>query len=167
MPFKETLTLQRRPGVPLLIATWAVLVLVNISEHADGFSTQTTITSSVTVTPTRLHRLKSTELLLANTDSKDSIDITSDTSKGSQSKNNQRKFGNILILDHLNINHEKYQHEQLKAFYFQFLQCTIDPRKQANIEQGCKTLWAVIIIIFQLYYISILNSNSEYLEKLA
>ncbi len=57
---------------------------------------------------------------------------------------NEQNYSNILILDHLNINHEKLQHDQLKAFYFSVLQCAIDPRKQENIEKGRKTLWANI-----------------------
>ena len=35
-------------------------------------------------------------------------------------------YRNVLILDHLNINHQKSRHDQLKAFYFDFLQCGID-----------------------------------------
>lgn len=53
-------------------------------------------------------------------------------------------FKNVLILDHLNINHELNQHAQLKAFYFSFLECSVDPRKQENYEKGRKTLWANI-----------------------
>ncbi|GAX15759.1 hypothetical protein FisN_3Lh197 [Fistulifera solaris] len=56
----------------------------------------------------------------------------------------QQPVGNILILDHLNINHEKGRHDWLKAFYFDFLNCAVDPRKQENIVQGRKTLWANI-----------------------
>ena len=51
---------------------------------------------------------------------------------------------NILILDHLNINHQKGRHDLLRAFYFDFLQCAVDPRKAANLETGKKTLWANI-----------------------
>ena len=50
--------------------------------------------------------------------------------------------GGILILDHLNINHEKGRHDLLKAFYFDFLRCAVDPRKEENIAKGSKTLWA-------------------------
>lgn len=53
-------------------------------------------------------------------------------------------FKNVLILDHLNINHEQHRHDQLKAFYFSFLQCAVDPRKIDNLEKGRKTLWANI-----------------------
>ena len=49
---------------------------------------------------------------------------------------------NILVLDHLNINHEKGRHDLLRAFYFDVLGCAIDPRKLENLEKGRKTLWA-------------------------
>mmetsp|Transcript_15786 Transcript_15786/g.19250 ORF Transcript_15786/g.19250 Transcript_15786/m.19250 type:complete len:357 (-) Transcript_15786:16-1086(-) len=55
-----------------------------------------------------------------------------------------QSYSNILILDHLNINHEKGRHDLVKAFYFDFLQCGIDPRKADNLIQGKKTLWANI-----------------------
>ena len=48
----------------------------------------------------------------------------------------------VLLMDHFNINHEKGRHDALRAFYFDFLGCAIDPRKQENIELGSKTLWA-------------------------
>ncbi|KAL9182408.1 hypothetical protein ACHAXT_013060 [Thalassiosira profunda] len=35
----------------------------------------------------------------------------------------------VLLLDHLNINHEKGRQDALKSFYFDFLGCAIDPRK--------------------------------------
>ena len=50
----------------------------------------------------------------------------------------------VLILDHLNINHEKGRHDLLKAFYFDFLQCAVDPRKEENLVKAKKTLWANI-----------------------
>jgi len=62
-----------------------------------------------------------------------------DASTSLQSTANQ-----VLILDHLNINHEKGRHDLLKAFYFDFLQCAIDPRKEENLKVGKKTLWANI-----------------------
>lgn len=52
--------------------------------------------------------------------------------------------GDVLILDHLNINHEKGRHDLLRSFYFDFLQCAIDPRKAENLDKGKKTLWANI-----------------------
>lgn len=54
------------------------------------------------------------------------------------------RHGNVLILDHLNINHEKGRHDLLKSFYFDFLGCAIDPRKEENLAKGSKTLWANI-----------------------
>jgi len=50
----------------------------------------------------------------------------------------------VLLLDHLNINHQKGRHDALKAFYFDFLGMAIDPRKYENYESGKKTLWANI-----------------------
>lgn len=50
--------------------------------------------------------------------------------------------GNVLLLDHLNINHEKSRHDLLRAFYFDTLGLAIDPRKTENLEKGRKTLWA-------------------------
>ena len=44
----------------------------------------------------------------------------------------------VLLLDHLNINHEKGRHDALKAFYFDFLGMAIDPRKFENYESGKK-----------------------------
>lgn len=49
---------------------------------------------------------------------------------------------NVLILDHLNINHERGRHDLLKAFYFELLGLSVDPRKEQNLEAGSKTLWA-------------------------
>jgi hypothetical protein len=51
---------------------------------------------------------------------------------------------NILILDHLNINHQKGRHDWLKAFYVDFLQCALDPRKKENVLSGKNTIWANI-----------------------
>ena len=52
------------------------------------------------------------------------------------------KDSNILLLDHLNINHEKGRHDLLKAFYFDVLKCAVDPRKQENIDKGSGSVWA-------------------------
>ena len=49
---------------------------------------------------------------------------------------------NILVLDHLNINHEKGRHDLLKAFYYDVLNLVPDPRKAENLETGSGTLWA-------------------------
>mmetsp|Transcript_53557 Transcript_53557/g.113743 ORF Transcript_53557/g.113743 Transcript_53557/m.113743 type:complete len:421 (+) Transcript_53557:75-1337(+) len=58
-------------------------------------------------------------------------------------KDNRRECG-VLVLDHLNINHERGRHDALKAFYFDFLGCAIDPRKYENYLAGEKTVWANI-----------------------
>jgi len=50
--------------------------------------------------------------------------------------------GNVLLLDHLNINHEKSRHDLVKAFYFDILGLSVDPRKAENVAKGRKTLWA-------------------------
>ena len=50
----------------------------------------------------------------------------------------------VLLLDHININHQKGHHSLLKSFYFHFLQCSIDPRKYENYTAGKKTIWANI-----------------------
>jgi hypothetical protein len=50
--------------------------------------------------------------------------------------------GNVLILDHLNINHEKGRHDWLRGFYFDFLRCAVDPRKQENLDAGRSSVWA-------------------------
>ena len=52
--------------------------------------------------------------------------------------------GDILILDHLNINHERGRHDWLRSFYFDFLGCAVDPRKEENLAKGKKTIWANI-----------------------
>ena len=49
---------------------------------------------------------------------------------------------NVLIVDHLNINHEKGRHDLAKAFYFDLLGCVPDPRKGDNLAAGEGTVWA-------------------------
>ena len=66
------------------------------------------------------------------------------TSFNPESASTRNRINNILILDHLNINHQKGRHDWLKGFYFDFLKCAIDPRKIENIDSGRKTLWANI-----------------------
>lgn len=66
------------------------------------------------------------------------------TSTGASSSTQTQPYGNVLILDHLNINHEQGRHDWLKVFYFDFLKCAVDPRKAENLEHGRKTLWANI-----------------------
>ncbi|KAL7465102.1 hypothetical protein ACHAXS_005427 [Conticribra weissflogii] len=73
-----------------------------------------------------------------------------DSAKNSAISNNDhtdptdKKTCQILLLDHFNINHQKGQHSLLKAFYFDFLKCAIDPRKYENYSSGKKTVWANI-----------------------
>jgi hypothetical protein len=50
--------------------------------------------------------------------------------------------GNVLLMDHLNLNHEASRHDLVKAFYFDVLGLVPDPRKAENMEKGRKTLWA-------------------------
>lgn len=49
--------------------------------------------------------------------------------------------GNVLVLDHLNANHQKGRHDLLQAFYKDVLGLALDPRKAENVEKGRKTLW--------------------------
>lgn len=49
---------------------------------------------------------------------------------------------NVLIMDHLNINHPKGRHDLVKCFYVETMGLTLDARKQENIDKGRKTLWA-------------------------
>lgn len=65
-------------------------------------------------------------------------DATAASRDDEERKNNCR----VLLMDHLNINHEKGKHDALKAFYFDFLGCSVDPRKYANYLEGKNTLWA-------------------------
>ena len=51
-------------------------------------------------------------------------------------------FNNVLVLDHVNMNHEKGRHDLVKAFYFDVLGLTVDPRKAENLELGRKGVWA-------------------------
>eukprot|EP00967_Tisochrysis_lutea_P140052 scaffold255313_cov28-Tisochrysis_lutea.AAC.1 len=50
--------------------------------------------------------------------------------------------GGVLLVDHLNINHEAGRHDLLCAFYFDLLGCAVDPRKAENLEMGCNSVWA-------------------------
>lgn len=95
--------------------------------------------------------MKSALLLLAvlmcvGLDVADSLSVESPRSAVTTSRSTQQQkqqpVGGILILGHLNINHEKGRHDWLKAFYFDFLQLAVDPRKEENLEAGKKTLWA-------------------------
>ena len=44
----------------------------------------------------------------------------------------------VLLMDHLNINHERGRHDALNAFYFDFLGCGVDTRKYDNYLAGRK-----------------------------
>ena len=48
----------------------------------------------------------------------------------------------VLLLDHLNLNHQKGRHDLLRSYYFDMLGLVLDPRKQENADKGRKTLWA-------------------------
>lgn len=48
---------------------------------------------------------------------------------------------NVLLLDHININHEKGRHDLLHAFYLETLGLALDPRKKKNSDEGSDTLW--------------------------
>ena len=50
--------------------------------------------------------------------------------------------GEILLMDHFNINHEAGRHDLLKEFYFETLGLAIDPRKEENIVKNKKGVWA-------------------------
>jgi len=51
---------------------------------------------------------------------------------------------NILLLEHINLNHVKGRHDLVKAFYFDALGFAIDNRRVQNLEKGSGTLWANI-----------------------
>jgi hypothetical protein len=72
---------------------------------------------------------------------KDATDTGSDLVR-ERYAHHQPVLGGILLLDHLNINHEKGRHDWLTAFYFDFLKLAVDPRKQDNVTAGTKTVWA-------------------------
>lgn len=63
--------------------------------------------------------------------------VTDDTSKNDGTIDDDAQC-EVLLLDHLNINHEKGRHDALNAFYFDFLGCAIDPRKYENYVAGKK-----------------------------
>ena len=62
-------------------------------------------------------------------------------SSGSAFMSLLKPIGNILLMDHLNINHQKSRHDLLKSFYVDVLGLILDPRKAENIEKGRKTIW--------------------------
>ena len=56
--------------------------------------------------------------------------------------NSHQRAGKVTLLDHLNINHEGKRQDVLRAFYFECLGLTADPRKAENLEKGSGTVWA-------------------------
>lgn len=77
-------------------------------------------------------------LLLVSLGSHGGVTLTeafSTTTTAATTKNN------VLILDHLNINHEKGRHDWVLGFYRDFLSCAIDPRKAENLDAQKGTLW--------------------------
>ena len=48
----------------------------------------------------------------------------------------------LVLVDHVNLNHEKGRHDLLHSFYFDLMGLAIDPRKLENVEAGKKTVWA-------------------------
>lgn len=48
---------------------------------------------------------------------------------------------NIIVLDHLNINHEQGTHDSLLKFYVDTLGMTLDCRKLENVEKKKGTVW--------------------------
>jgi hypothetical protein len=56
--------------------------------------------------------------------------------------------GNVLMLDYLNINHERGRDDWFKGFYFDFLGCVVDPRTADNLnnkgqKRHCGPTWVV------------------------
>ena len=49
---------------------------------------------------------------------------------------------NIVILDHFNLNHKKFDHSSVSAFYFHALGLVLDDRRRANFDKGRGSLWA-------------------------
>lgn len=49
---------------------------------------------------------------------------------------------NTLLLDHININHERGRHDLVSAFYFDVLGLAPDQRKAKNVAAGKGTVWA-------------------------
>ena len=52
------------------------------------------------------------------------------------------QHGNILLLDHLNINHRQHDHPTLLSFYQDTLGCVLDSRKSASLTAKKGTVWA-------------------------
>ena len=56
-------------------------------------------------------------------------------------QNNDKVASNVLLLDHINLNHEKGRHDLLRAFYLDTLGLALDPRKKKNFDEGRDSLW--------------------------
>jgi len=90
--------------------------------------------------PRNSHHVRKPTSLVAST-----LQRTGDATDETHDEGGGGHYGDdceVLLLDHLNINHEKGRHDIVKAFYFDFLGLAVDPRKYENIAAGSKTLWA-------------------------
>jgi len=75
-----------------------------------------------------------------------STTANTDADADNATANDENDQCGVLLLDHFNINHEKGRHDVLKAFYFDFLGCAIDPRKYDNYLAGKKVLGVIICV---------------------
>ena len=71
-------------------------------------------------------------------------DKASSSSSSLDGKKNCNQSCKVLLMDHLFMNHEKCCHEALEAFFFDFLACSVDPRKKGNKDSEKKTFFANI-----------------------
>jgi hypothetical protein len=68
----------------------------------------------------------------------------SPTTSAESEEQGHHAYGNVLLLDHVNLNHEQGRHDWLTSFYVDFLGCALDPRKAENVAMGRKTVWVNI-----------------------
>ena len=54
------------------------------------------------------------------------------TEQTERTERNANQNQNVLIVDHLNLNHQKGRHDLLSAFYFDLLGLAVDPRKVSS-----------------------------------
>ena len=99
-----------------------IAILAVACSFASAFSPYTGITSS------QHHRAQVVTFATPADTTAESNNVVSNTNQ---------ECG-VILLDHLNINHEKGRQDALKAFYFDFLGCAIDPRKYENYVAGKK-----------------------------
>jgi len=78
-----------------------------------------------------------------NEDPEDDSDSYSH-SVSSRSDSSRSNPCEVLLLDHFCMDYEKGRQDVLKAFYFDFLACAIDPRTKDNYDSEKKTLFANI-----------------------